>query len=46
MQGQHKKFKYLDFLPDNTPFGMVEINMKTLVKNKTISESVYADGYK
>jgi len=29
---QHsKKYKYLDHLPDNTPFGMVEVDMRPLV---------------
>ena len=38
LEGQAKKFKYLDHLPDNTPFGMVEVDMKPLIKKNIISK--------
>ena len=46
MQTQAKKYKYLDFLPDNTPFGMIEIDMRPLVKARVISDEVYQDNQK
>lgn len=46
MHSQAKKFRYMDFLPDNTPFGMVEVDMRPFVKSKMISEQVYRDNHK
>lgn len=46
METQAKKYKYLDFLPDNTPFGIVEIDMRPFVKAKIISNEVYDDNSK
>lgn len=36
IHGAHKKLKYLDFLADNTPFGLVEVDMA-----KIVSKDVY-----
>ena len=46
LEGQNKKYKYLDHLPDNTPFGMVEVDMKQLIKQNIISKQVYDDNAK
>jgi len=31
-----REFKHLSFLPDNTPFAMVEVDGKSFVKTKVI----------
>lgn len=41
IHGAHKKLKYLDYLADNTPFGMVEIDMA-----KIVTKEVYQDNLK
>lgn len=41
IHGAHKKIKYLDYLADNTPFGMVEVDMA-----KIVTKEVYEDNLK
>ena len=47
MQYAHKRMKYLKYMPDTTPIGLVEIDMKKLVDvDKLISKDVYNDNIK
>lgn len=40
INGAHKKTKYLDFLADNTPFGMVELDMAKIVTPEVYKENL------
>lgn len=47
MEYAHKRMKYLKYMPDTTPIGLVEIDMKKLVDvDKLISKDVYNDNIK
>ena len=41
IHGAHKKLKYLDYLADNTPFALVEVDMA-----KIVPAEIYKDNLK